>query len=716
MSEARAIDQTDEPDATPAQPKGLAFLKAAIQSPNLAKQLDDSVLNQIGAKVVEEFKIDEGSRAEAGWDERYESAMKLALLAKEEKSYPWAKASNVKFPLIIKAAIEFNARAYPALIDGPEIVKGSINGQSSPEKVARADRIGKHMSWQLLQQMDDWEEDTDSLLIQLPVVGCAFRKTYFDPLKGYNCSHLVSAKDFVVNYMTKDLATCPRATHVLTFYPHEVAEKMRGGTWLTVDLGRPTDAANDDQAPHTFYEQHRLWDLDGDDYPEPYIVTVEKETEKVVRIVARYDETSIQGDEAGEKVIRITPLMSFTKYGFIPSPDGSFYDMGFGTLLGPLGETINSTINQIMDAGHLANVQGGFIGDGVSIKSGNQRFAPGEWKKAATGGGLLKDNIVPLPTKEPSAVLYNLMVFLIDAAKDVTATQDILNGDAGKGTMPVGTVSALIEQGLKTFTAIVKRLHRALKKELGILYRLNGRYLQPQEYFTFQDQQGAVARADYQAGDLDVVPVSDPNMATDMQRMTQAQFVVDLNEKLPGTMNPHMIADRALQAARVPDADQLLIPAPTGPPPPDPKIVLETAKASDKAAIDHRKLDIEEAVSESVIANNEANAQATMLANFMAAPQFQDQVAAFIDKRVAEIIAGKPAQAPPAQPGQPDGGQAGPIHGANLPGVESGPGQPPVLPPAGGPAHPADDGLGQGSADVGGGPVPEPALAGPSHP
>lgn len=711
MSEALAIDheadETGAPEAeteTQAQPKGLAFLKAAITSANLAKQLDPSVLSDIGSKVVEEFKIDEASRAEAGWDERNDAAMKLALLTKEEKSYPWAKASNVKFPLIIKAAIEFNARAYPALIDGPEIVKGSINGQSSPEKVARADRIGKHMSWQLLQQMDDWEEDTDSLLIQLPVVGCAFRKTYFDPLKGYNCSHLVSAKDFVVNYMTKDLATCPRATHVLTFYPHEVAEKMRGGTWLTVDLGRPTDAANDDQAPHTFYEQHRLWDLDGDDYPEPYIVTVEKETEKVVRIVARYDETSIMGDDKG-KVVRIKPLQSFTKYGFIPSPDGSFYDMGFGTLLGPLGETINSTINQIMDAGHLANVQGGFIGDGVSIKSGNQRFAPGEWKKASTGGGLLRDNIVPLPTKEPSAVLYNLMVFLIDAAKDVTATQDILNGDAGKGTMPVGTVSALIEQGLKTFTAIVKRLHRALKKELGILYRLNGRYLQPQEYFTFQDQQGAVAQADYQADDLDVVPVSDPNMATDMQRMTQAQFVVDLNEKLPGTLKPGLIAERALQAARVPDADQLLIPPPKGPPPPDPKVLLDTAKEADKADIAHRKLDIEEAVSKSVIATNEATAQATQIANFMAAPEFQAAVAQFIDARVAEVISG-----------QKFNGGSPPVHGVDVPGMESGQGQPPVLPPAGGPAHPADDGVGQGPPDVGGGPVPEPPPAGPSHP
>ncbi|MCR5876942.1 hypothetical protein [Phenylobacterium sp. J367] len=325
--------------------------------------------------------------------------MKLALQTKEEKSYPWPKASNIKFPLISTAAIQFNARAYPAMIDGPNIVKGAIKGRPTPEKQDRADRIGKHMSWQLLEEMDDWEEDTDRLLIQLPIVGCAFRKTWFDPLKGYNCSHLVSAGDFVVNYWTRDLETCPRATHVLPpMYPYEAEEKMRSGLWLRVDLGRAPDAANDDDAPHVFLEQHRLWDLDEDGYPEPYIVTVHKETERVVRIVARYDETGVEMSEEGE-IVRITPTRAFTKYGFIQAPDGSFYDIGFGTLLEPLSATINSTINQLMDAGHLANVQGGFIGDGVSIKSGNLRFKPGEWKRVTSAGANLQQSIVPLPVK-----------------------------------------------------------------------------------------------------------------------------------------------------------------------------------------------------------------------------------------------------------------------------------------------------------------------------
>lgn len=680
------------------EPEAPAFdIMAAIGSSNLAYELDDNTLAQIGAKVCEEFDIDLESRKREGWDERYEAAMKLALQTKEAKSYPWQNASNVKFPLISTAAIQFNARAYPALIDGPDIVKGAIKGQVTPEKAQRAERVGKHMSWQLLEEMDDWEEDTDRLLIQLPIVGCAFRKTWFDPLKGYNCSHLVSAGDFVVNYWTRDLETAPRATHVLPpVYPYEAEEKMRSGLWLRVELGQAQDASNDDHAPHCFLEQHRLWDLDGDNYPEPYIVTVHKETQRVVRIVARYDERGLEMSEQGE-VIRIAPTRCFTKYGFIPAPDGSFYDIGFGTLLNPLSETINSTINQLMDAGHLANVQGGFIGDGVSIKSGNLRFRPGEWKKAASPGGNLSQNIVPLPVKEPSAVLFQLLGMLIEAAKDVTATQDILGGDAGRGTMPVGTVSALIEQGLKTFTAIVKRLHRALKKELAILYRLNGRYLQPQMYFTFHDVEGVVAQDDYAEADIDIVPVSDPNMATDMQRMAQAQFVMSL---LPsGVLNPRAAVGRALEAARVPNPDELL--APEGPPPPDPKVV----EAQAKAVLQERKLDIEEGKAVAEIAQTNAETARTKLETMMMGPEVQAAIDAAVRSAVAqalEMVSNGPGAPPVRQEGLP--GMAGPSA------------EPPVPPIPGGPAPAVDGELGPGGPDGAGGAAQGPVPPGPFDP
>lgn len=697
MSEPFADEPLDELETEEAeQPQGFDLL-SAIGSQNLAFDLPDDVLAQIGAKVCEEYVIDEGSRTKEGWDLRIDAAMKLALQTKEAKNYPWPNASNVKFPLISTAAIQFNARAYPAIIDGPDIVKGAVKGRPTPEKAQRAERVGKHMSWQLLEEMDDWEEDTDRLLVMLPIVGCVFRKTWFDPLKGYNCSHLVGPKDFVVNYWTKDLDTCPRATHILQFYPYEIAEKKRAGIWLDVELGQAQDAANDDEAQHCFLEQHRLWDLDGDDYPEPYIVTVHKETQKVVRIVARYDEKSITWmDEAQTEVVRIVPTKCFTKYPFIPAADGSFYDVGFGTLLGPLSETINSTLNQLMDAGHLANVQGGFIGDGVSLKSGNQTFKPGEWRKVQVTGQSLRDNIVPLPAKEPSSVLFSLLGMLIDAAKDVTATQDILGGDAGKGTMPVGTVSALIEQGLKTFTAIVKRIHRALKKELAILYALNGRYLNPEVYFTFQDQEGNVELEDYRAEDLDVVPVSDPNMATDMQRMAQAQFTMQFMGA-PG-MNPKAIVKRALEAARVQDIEELF--APDGPPPPDPKVIAAQAKAEN----DEKKVQIEAATAAADIAHTTAETEklkleiATMGADAMT---FVENVARAAVQQALQMV---------------ENGGAPQVRPANVPGMEGPSPDQGVLPVPGGPQVGGDGGMGPGFANEPGPAGAEPPVPGAAEP
>lgn len=691
MSEAYAEEPMMEEEE-----EAQAFdLMAAIESPNLAFDLDDQLLAKIGDKVVEEFKIDEESRRKEGWEQRYDAAMKLALQTTEAKNTPWPNASNVKFPLISTAAIQFNARAYPALIDGPEIVKGAVKGRPDAEKAQRAERVGKHMSYQLLEEMDDWEEDTDRLLIQLPIVGCAFRKSWFDPIKGYNCSHLVSAKDFVVNYWTKDLETAPRATHVLTYYPYEVREKMVSGLWVEVELDRPLSADNDDDAPYTFLEQHRLWDMDEDGYPEPYIVTVEKETGRVVRIVARFDERGVQQAEDG-RIIRIIPSNTFTKYGFIPAPDGSFYDIGFGTLLNPLSETINSTINQLMDAGKLANLQGGFIGAGVSLKSGNHPFKPGEWRKVEVPGGNLRENIVPLPVKEPSTVLFQLLGLLIDAAKDVTATQDILGGDAGKGTMPVGTVLALVEQGLKTFTAIVKRIHRALKKELAILYRLNGRFLDPEVYFTFQDEEQVVAQADYAPDGMDVVPVSDPNMATDMQRMQRAEFVLSVAERTQA-IPPRKVAERVLEAINEPDIEGLLGPEP--PPAPDPAVIKAEADAADKekrTEIEAVKVaaDVEKTVVETAMSKLELE---MMAPGMMAA--FENAVRVAVQETLGMVENGSPQ----VQPEQLPGMEGPPVDGA-------------VPPIPGGPQGAVDVGLGPGGPDAAGGPIPGPDAAGAIDP
>ena len=652
-------------------PKGDAWLIANANEINLAKMIDDTHLTRIGAKVVEEFLIDEDSRVKAGWVERHTNALKQAMQVKEAKNYPWAGASNVKYPLTTVAAIQFAARAYPDIVDGANVVKGKVLGKPDEEKRARADRIGRHMSYQLLDEMDEWEGDTDKMLHILPVTGSVFRKTYYDPMKGRPCSEMITADKLVINYWAKH--DPERVTQVCEYYPREITGKIRSGLWIEQDLGRPVEANSDDDAPHTFLEQHRMLDLDEDGYPEPYIVTVHKETQKVVRIYARYDEDGIKANEKGE-VYCITPVRYFTHYPFMPSMDNSYYGIGFGTLLDPLNETINSTLNQLMDAGHLANTQGGFMASELKMRSGNVPLKPGEFRRVEnTSGQALKDCIVELPTSGPSTVLFQLLGQLIDVSKDITATKDILTGETGQANAPVGTTLAMIEQGLKVFSAIYKRIHRSLKQELACLFRLNCLYLEPEVYFNFQDEEGKVGLDDYEVEDVGVMPVSDPTVVTDMQRIGRAQY---LGQFLGKGWDDVAIMTRMLEAGGIQDIEGL---KPKAPPGPDPKTVEAMAKAeNEKRKLDQQdiKLSHDAALNESQISVNAAQAQNIMTDALLKAPQFQLQIEQYLDRRIAEMMA--PAegpqngQAPPVQQGNP-GGMAGPAPDPNLPPVPEGP-------------------------------------------
>lgn len=630
----------------------LAFLDMA----NIAEEIAPEVLARLGSKVCEEFKIDEDSRVKEGWTQRHDASLKLAMQVKEAKSYPWPNAANIKYPLITVAAMQFAARAYPAIVDGANVVKGKVLGKPDDEKRDRADRIGRHMSYQLLEEMPEWEEGTDQLLHILPCTGTVFRKTYFDPAKGRNCSELVTADKLVVNYWAK--VDAPRITQVCEYYPAEIESKFRAGVWLRQDLGMPQDANGDDHAPHTFLEQHRLYDLDDDGYPEPYVCTVHKETEKVVRIVARFDEQGIKVNASGE-VYCVEPVEYFTRYWFIPPLDGSYYGLGFGTLLDALNETINSTLNMTLDAAHLANTQGGFIGAGVSLKSGMTRFQPGEWKRVETPGGVLRDSLVPLPANGPSPVLFQLLGMLIEAAKDITATKDILTGETQQANTPVGTTLAQIEQGLKVFSSIYKRIHRALKGELRQLYRLNRLYLEPEAYFSFQDEEGVVAQQDYAAEDVDVIPVSDPTVVTDMQRIGRAQYLMQFMAA-PG-MNTKAIIERALEAASIPDIKELFQ---EGPPPEDPKIALER----EKLKLEERKVQVQETTGLADVGVKQATAQKTMLDAVLMAPEAQQAIADIVDERVREIVG---ALNGPVQPGG-NGGVAQSAGDQGVPSVPEG--------------------------------------------
>jgi chaperonin GroES len=581
--------QNPEGVASAAQQTGpdqehIAKLKKWIDAVNIADDLDETLLTTIGARVVEEYKIDDTSRAD--WKTKTQEAMDLAMQVAKEKSFPWPKAANIIYPLVTTAATQFAARAYPAIINGRSIVKGVVvgqdkgtpqigpdgtpvmqNGPQGPQPVwqvppgakrMKADQIGDHMSWQLLDEQPEWEPETDQLLHVLPIVGGAGRKSYFAPSKGRNVSTYVSLMKLVWNYGAKSFEVAARHTEEIEFYPREMEENYRSGIWKepTTPFGEAEGAEGDRDKPHEFLEQHRYWDLDEDGYPEPYIVTVHKASQKVVRIVARYDADGIHFNARTHKISKIVPVEYYTLYSFLPNPDGGSYPIGFGQLLRPINEGINTVLNQMLDAATLQNAGGGFIGKGLSMNAGAIRFQMGEYKTVNVPGGTLRENIVPMDFKGPSPVLFELLGFLVEAGKEIAAVKDVLTGDQKASNVPATTTLALIEQGLKVFTAIYKRVHRALKSELNKLYRLNRVYGQQEMQFEAGGEWQSVLKQDYQTGS-GVQPYSDPSMVSDMQKMARTQFLLGFLQT--PFVQPLKILERAFDAADIENPSELLV-------------------------------------------------------------------------------------------------------------------------------------------------------------
>jgi chaperonin GroES len=328
--------------------------------------------------------------------------------------------------------------------------------------------------------------------------------------------------------------------------------------------------ANDATTPYSFVEQHTFLDLDDDGYEEPYIVTFHRESGTVLRIVARFDEQGLKVDN-DDQVIYIEPIQYYTKFGFVPNPDGSFYDIGFGVLLGPINDSVNTLINQLVDAGSLSNLQSGFIGKGLRIKMGEARFQPGEWKSVNATADDLKKQILPLPVKEPSAVLFQLMGALITSGKELASVAEIFVGKMPGQNTPATTTMATIEQGMKVFTAVYKRIYRSLASEFKKIYRLNEVYLNPQTYVEVLDDN--VNPNDFKAIGYDIVPGADPTAVSQTERLLKAQGLLEL---LPmGVLDPIEVVTRVLEAQEQPNVQKLFHQEvqQTGQPPqqPDPK-------------------------------------------------------------------------------------------------------------------------------------------------
>lgn len=589
------------------------LIEEILSAENIAELLSDSELSEIGQTALKGYNDDLASRSE--WDERSVSAMKLALQVVEKKNFPFEGAANVKMPIVTIASLQFHAKAYPSLIPGTDIVKMRTYGEDPDgEKAKRADRISQHMSYQVMEEDEAWEEQMDRLLIALPIEGCEFKKTWFDPEKGHNVSHWVRPEDLVVPYYATSIEDAPRVTHVLNNIPNRtIEERKRSGFYRDIDYGqsivaeRPQEAARNERQglqaniakeTYTFLEQHTFLDLDGDGYEEPYIVTMDDKG-TVARIVPRFriDDVDSSFAPSGEIIInKIDPVHHFTKYSMIPSPDGGFYDIGFGHLIGPLNDSASTILNQIIDAGSLYNLNAGFLGRGARIKGGNTLFQLGEWKQVDATGDDLKKSVMPLPAREPSAVLFNVLGFLVDYANRLGSVTDLMVGESPGQNQPYATTAALMEQGMAVFNGIFKRIHRSLKQEFRKLYRLNRDYLDPETYFRVLDtgNRGHVQQDDYKAGDIhDIRPSADPNMASSVQLLAKAQALREAAYQGVG-YDQMAVEHRYLEALKIPNIEEV---HPTGEraiqPSPDPKMEIEKAKIEQRASEQQMKYEMQ---------------------------------------------------------------------------------------------------------------------------
>jgi chaperonin GroES len=566
-------------------------LTARFSALNVAEELTESELAHIGQRVIEDYGLDLDSRS--AWDKEQDEIRKIAEMDMAEKLWSGKPVSNVKFPLIMSATIHFSSRCYPEVVKGTDVVKCRVVGKDDDQgtKADMAGRVGAHMSYQLLEEMD-WESELDQLLMSYPIVGSAFKKTYRCPLTDRNVSELVHAKDLVINYWAKSIEKADRVTHTIELTHNQIVERINSGVFLsslTIEkLGQPQDekdttgSHNDEDAPHVFLEQHRWLDLDDDGYQEPYIVLVHKATATVVRICARYDLEGVHHKDG--KLVRIDPVCYFTHFKFMPSIDGSFYGLGFGKLLFGVNSAINSSINQLTDAGTAANRKSGFIGRQAQLARTQgatvQTPASGEWMMVPSTGDDMRKSIVELPTKEPSETLFKMMQFLLETGKDLASISDILSGESPGPNVPAASTLALIEQGMKVFSGIFKRLYRSLKDEFKKVARLNRLYLTEEAYFMVLDDMKAIKSKDYSERTLDIVPIADPTSLSSVGKAMKMQALMELRGQ---GLNDPAIIKRYLLSLDIENPEELLPPENSAPPQPPPEVQAQIDKLNAEA-------------------------------------------------------------------------------------------------------------------------------------
>jgi hypothetical protein len=567
----------------------IAAEEAAIPEPshtdNLAEFLDEAYLGEISSDLRGSYEDDMESRSE--WEETYTKGLDQLGVKYEERSQPFEGASGVTHPLISESVTQFQAQAYKEMLPAGGPVQTQVLGLQDAAREEQASRVKDFMNYQITEVMEEFDPDMDQLLFYLPLSGSCFKKVYFDEAKQRPVSKFVPAQDLVVSYAASDLQTAARVTHVLRIDANEVRKMQIAGFYRDVELSKNDDEENEVRQKideiqgisrgytddvFTILEMHVDLDLEGfeDIAPDgeptgialPYIVTIDEGSGKVLAVRRNFEE----GADLARK------QQYFVHYKFMPGL--GFYGFGLIHMIGGLGRAATSILRQLIDAGTLANLPAGFKARGVRVRNDDEPLQPGEWRDIDAPGGNIRDALIPLPYKEPSGTLAQLLGSLIDNGRRFVSLADQQTSNMNQEA-PVGTTVALLERGMKVMSAIHKRLHYAQKNEFRILARIFRDNL-PQEYpYDVAGGDRKVMASDFD-GRVDVVPVSDPNIFSMAQRVTLAQTQLQLAQSNPQVHNLHAAFRRMYQALEVQNIDEIL-PPPPQPQPLDP--LIENARA-----------------------------------------------------------------------------------------------------------------------------------------
>ena len=543
---------------------------------NLAEYLPDDVLDPLGAELADNYTDYKSSRKE--WEKTYTQGLELLGFNYGDRTEPFKGASGATHPVLAEAVTQFQAQAYKELLPAEGPVRTQIIGLSTPDKEAQAQRVKEFMNYQLMSQMPEYEAEFDQMLFYLPLAGSAFKKVYYDEIMQRAVSKFVPAEDIVVPYTATSLDDCESIIHKVRMTENDLRKQQVGGFYKDIEVDPAYLSETDsekaqrelegttkgrDQKMFTLLECHVSIDLEGfedlgqDETPTgiklPYIVTLEEGTRKILSIRRNFAAEDIMKDK----------INYFVHFKFLPGL--GFYGFGLTHMIGGLSRTATAALRQLLDAGTLSNLPAGFKMRGIKMRDEAQSIQPGEFRDVDAPGGNLKDAFMTLPFKEPSATLLQLMGVVVDAGQRFASIADMQVGD-GNQQAAVGTTVALLERGSRVMSAIHKRLYAAMKKEFTILGRVFKTYLPPEYPYDVVGGQNQIKQMDFDDR-VDILPVADPNIFSQTQRISMAQTELQLATSNPELHNQYAIYRNMYEALGVKNIDTIL----KKPPQPTPK-------------------------------------------------------------------------------------------------------------------------------------------------